>query len=88
MSSNNSVNQVTVGTSATQIVAARTGRLSVQVVNHGTTDVFLGTSNGVTTGNGILLPGTKGASVTLDLPGALWGIVAAGTQAVSFLERY
>jgi hypothetical protein len=79
--------QVTVGTSATVIAAARAGRSSITITNMGTTDVLIGLA-GVTTANGLLLVGTKGASVTLACNGALSGIVGTGTQAVSVLEIY
>lgn len=79
--------QVSVAATATVIAAARTGRSQVTVTNLGTTDVFLGGS-GVTTTTGILLTGTKGASVTLTFAGALYGIVATGTQSVSVAETF
>jgi hypothetical protein len=80
--------QVSVGTTATQIVASRSGRQLVTVVQSGTTDVYLGSANTVTTSNGLLLPGTKGASVTLPYAGAVYGIVASGTQTVTAAETY
>jgi hypothetical protein len=79
--------QATVGTTATQIVAARAGRGSVRIVNHGTTDVFIGAA-GVTTTTGTLLQGVIGYSVTIDGGAAVFGIVATGTQVVSALEAF
>lgn len=78
--------QVAVGTSATQIVAARSGRLAVTVTMLGAGDIFLGAS-GVTVSNGTLLLGTKGSSVTVPTQAALFGIGAAG-QSVSVLETF
>lgn len=82
--------QVTIDTTATQIVPAAPAneRRSVLVVSHGGVDVFLGKSNVTTSGagGGVLLTGTKGASITLETRGAIYGIVAAGTQLVSWQE--
>lgn len=79
--------QISVGTTATVIAAARSGRGPITIVNGGTTDVFIGNSN-VTTTTGVLLPGTKGASITLSCQTAVYGIVGTGTQTVSFIEAY
>lgn len=79
--------QATVGATATLICAGMYGRGSVTIVNHGTVDVFLGGS-GVAAGTGVLLPGTKGASIKLDTDADVYGIVATGTQAVSFVETF
>jgi hypothetical protein len=85
-SSNLATNQVSVGTSATQIVPARAGRGAVTITNLGTNDVWLGVS-GVTVGNGHLLLGAKGSSVTIPTNAAVFGI-AGVAQSVSFLETY
>lgn len=79
--------QVSVGTSATQIIAARAGRRAVTIINEGTTDVRFG-NVGVTTGNGALLTGTKGSSITLPVTTAVYGIVGTGSQNVSFVETW
>lgn len=81
--------QVSVGNAApgTQIVAARTTRRGVLITNLGTTDVWIGVS-GVTTATGALLPGVRGASITVSTIAAVFGIVGAGSQSVSFLEEY
>jgi hypothetical protein len=81
--------QVSVTTSAggTLIVAARTGRKSLLIFNEGTTDVRLGV-NGVTTSTGVLLTGVKGAGVGIDGAAAVYGIVAAGSQTVSYMEMF
>lgn len=80
------VAQVSVGSTATLIKAATAGRRSITIVNHGTTPVYLGGS-GVTTANGVLLPGTEGASLTLCHTAAVYGITASGTQTVSYSEE-
>jgi len=79
--------QVSITTSATQIVAARAGRRAVLVVQHGTTVVSVGAS-GVTTSTGVRLPGTDGAALVVATSAALFGIVASGTQTVSFIELF
>lgn len=79
--------QISVATTATQIVAARAGRASVIIVNHGTVDVFLGPS-GVTTADGLLLRGAIGTAAAIDSGAAVFGIVAAATQPVSFMETF
>lgn len=79
-------NQVTVGTSSTQIVPARAGRMAVTITMVGAGDLFVGVS-GVTIANGALLLGTKGSSITIPTQGAVFGIGAVA-QAVSFLETF
>jgi len=79
--------QVSVTSSSAQVVPARAGRRSLVIVNHGTTDVFLGTGT-VTTANGLYLKGTSGASVSIPTSAAVNGIVASGTQTISYMEVF
>lgn len=79
--------QATMGASAVQIVASRSGRAAVTIVNHSTTDVFLGNS-GVTITTGVLLAGVKGAAVTLPASAAVFGITSGGTPTVSAVETF
>lgn len=79
--------QVTVGTSPTLLVARRSPRGSVTVINLGTVDVWLGGS-GVTATTGILLAGVKGQTVTLSTSAAVYAVVGTGTQAVSVAEVF
>jgi hypothetical protein len=84
--------QVSVANLATLIAAARTGppgtgRVAITIENSGTTDVFIGLSN-VTTGTGILLPGVKGAALTIPTTAAVYGITASASQTVTVLESY
>jgi hypothetical protein len=76
-----------VATTATLIVAQRSGRDTVVVENTGTTAVYLGNS-GVTVNNGLLLPGVLGASVAIETTDAVYGIVASGTQVVCAVENF
>jgi len=79
--------QVALASTATQIVASRATRRSVTIVNLSTTDMYIGAS-GVTTSTGQLLLGVKGAAITMEVVGAVYGIVATGTPSVSFEEEY
>jgi hypothetical protein len=79
-------NQVTVGATSTLIVAQRTGRRAVLVTNHGTVDVYVGVT-GLTTGNGFLLKGIAGATVSIPTAAAIYGITGS-SQAVSFMEVF
>lgn len=85
--SNQATNQVSVASSATLICAARSGRKEVTIVNHGTTDVFLG-ATGVAATTGLLLAGVKGTGQTMSGGAAVYGIAASGSQTVSFQEVY
>jgi hypothetical protein len=76
-----------VATTATLIVAQRSGRDTVVVENTGTTDVYLGNST-VTTTSGLLLPGVIGASVAIETTDAVYGVVASGTQKVCAVENF
>ena len=84
--------QVSVGNSATLIAAARagvagTGRVALTIENSGTTDVYIGPS-GVTTATGILLPGVKGAALTIPTTAAVYGITGGASQTVTVLESF
>lgn len=79
--------QVSVAATATSVVAARTGRAAVTITNLGATDVYLGVT-GITTATGTLLPGVRGANITIPTSAAVFGIAATGTQSVSVLETF
>jgi len=79
--------QVSIGASATQIAASRATRRRMTIVNHGSTAVFVGAS-GVATNSGLRLIGLDGAAVSLVVTGAVYGIVASGSQTVSYIEEY
>jgi len=84
---NFATNQVSVTDSATAIVAARATQRAVLIINHGTTDVYIGGA-AVTTSTGILLAGTEGAAIGIGTTAAVYGIVASGSQTVSYIEIY
>jgi len=78
---------VTVGTTATEIRPAEANRNYLLVTNLSAETVYLGFDNGVTTANGFPLP--QNAHWERDgvgYNGPLYGIVAAGTADVRFLE--
>ncbi len=84
--------QVSVGTTPTLVAAARTGapgtgRQSITIINGGTVDEFCGGS-GVTTTTGVLLVGSKGASLNLNTQAAIYCVVATGTEPTSYIETY
>jgi len=86
-SPNFNTGQASAGANAAVLVPARSGRNSVTIENLGTTDVFLGPS-GVSATSGHLLPGVKGATITIPTSAAIYGVAATGTQAISFMETY
>jgi hypothetical protein len=79
--------QITCANTATQITTARAGRQGIAVTNLGTVDVYIGTS-GVTTSNGDLLLGLKGASASYTTSATIYCIVASGTQVITYAEVY
>jgi hypothetical protein len=82
--------QTSVGTSASLIVAARTGapgtgRIAATFYNAGAVTVYLGPS-GVTASTGFAL--APGATFTFNSATAFYGITASGTATVSAMETY
>jgi len=78
--------QATVGITATLIAPAGNGREAITIVNGGAVDVFLGNAS-VSITTGILLAGVKGQTLTLYGTDAVYGIVASGTQVVSYADN-
>lgn len=76
--------QVTVTNTATAIAFGNTGAQGVLITNLGTTDVWIGGPS-VTTSTGTLLPGVRGAALSIPCIDTVYGIVASGSQAVSVL---
>lgn len=79
--------QVSVLSASTQIVAANSSRSGLQIINAGSTDVYIGES-GVTTATGHLLVGTKGASVSFTTTQAVFGATGGSAQTVTVLETF
>jgi hypothetical protein len=80
----NSVGQVSVGNTATSIIAGNGLRDSLVICNIGTQTVFLGNAS-VTAATGHALP--AGAAVTLTVESPVYGIVASSTATITFLEE-
>ncbi len=79
--------QVTVATSATKVLSARSNRRSLLIVQLGTNDVWIGKDATVTSTTGVLLVGTKGVGISIPATGEIWAI-AGSSQAVSYIEIY
>lgn len=78
--------QVSVSTTATTLVASRSGRSSVILLNYGICTVYVGPAT-VTTSNGIALD--PGATLTLSTSALIQGIAPAGFNGiVHYVEEY
>lgn len=92
MGANFNTGQASVGQTPTLIVAQNAGRKAVVITNLGTNDIYISYGSNIVQGPnlsaaaGQLLPGTKGASISIPSTSAVWGICPAGTQSVSFLD--
>lgn len=81
--------QVSVDTTTGGVVlaAARQTRRRLILINHGATDVFVGTGT-VSTANGALLLGTKGTVVILNTNAAVKGITGGSSVTVGVIEEF
>jgi hypothetical protein len=79
--------QVSVGTTATQIVAARAGRHRVTISSTGGAVLFVGPS-GVTIANGVYIANAAGSAITLETAAAVFGVIGTGTMTVSYIEEF
>lgn len=82
--------RVTIGSSAVEVVAARTGRKSLKLYSlPATNNVFFGPDNTVTTSTGVnLVPLSLNGGFDLSTEDAVYGIRASGTTEIGFLETY
>lgn len=82
--------QITVTSSATQIVPANQNRLDLHITKLGAENVFLGCNSGTTTSSGFLFAGTCGARMplgsSLGTTGALFGVTVGASVVISYLE--
>lgn len=76
--------QVSVGTSVTLIKDANSNRLSVILLNMGSTIVYIGPSSKVSSSTGI--PLLQNTALALNYTGAIYGISSSGTNVVAYLE--
>ena len=82
--------QLSVGTSAALLVAARagavgTGRMAVVITNTGTATIYVGNS-GVTTSTGLAIP--AGQSIRLLTGAAIYAVSGTASQTASYLEEF
>jgi hypothetical protein len=78
--------QVTIGTTATLLVAARPGRKRITYSVTSATQCSYGNS-GVTLATGFPLQGVAGATQTLDTAAAIYGVCAASAT-VGYVEQF
>lgn len=79
--------QVSVGTTSTQIVAARAGRSRVIISSAGGAVLYVGVT-GVTTATGVYIGNAAGATITLETSAAVFGVIGTGTMTVSYIEEF
>lgn len=78
--------QVALSTTAATLVAARTGRRRVTILNmDAAITIYIGKAT-VTSGNGF--PLIAGASIRLETSALIQGIAASGTPTVAYVEEY
>lgn len=80
--------KVSVTTAATLIAAQDDNRTSIILLNEGSTDCRIGTTNSVTAGganDGILLQ--AGASLSLKNFSSIYAVTASGTTTVSYISN-
>ena len=83
---NTAFGQISVANTATSIVGARATRRGVLITNPSTSvTVYIGPSNVTTTTGQALLAGN---SLSIPTVGTVYGIVASGTQTITFVEAY
>jgi hypothetical protein len=79
--------QVTVASTATLVRAANAKRSTITIVNHGTTNVFVSFTNGVTTLNAPMLVGVPGSTLVFSVRTDVWAIAASGSQVIGWYEE-
>jgi hypothetical protein len=80
--------QQTITTAPTQIVGERAGRVGIKITNLGTTEIFIGNNSAVSKTNGDLLPGGRGQWIYIPTQSAIYAIVVAGSQVISYSEVF
>lgn len=82
---NGSFGSTAVGTTATEVLTATTGRKSLLVQNAGSGPVYVGFDNTVTTANGVEIA-AGGTYADETYSGSVYVIAASGTQDIRFQE--
>lgn len=80
---------ITVTISATLIVAANTQRRNLTIVNDGSSTIYIGPDDSITTSNGIPLYGRQGRQddrIPEGYQGDVYGIIGSGTADVRYWE--
>jgi hypothetical protein len=79
--------QVSVGTSAVQLLAANAGRRAALITNTSSTaTLYVGSTSGVTTATGHPIPPLQ--SFKIGFTGTIYGIASAGTIAAGASDLY
>ena len=82
-------NQVSVGTSATLIIAANNNRKGIVLVNYGNAVLYIGPDDQITTANAIpLLPRAflESTGLAAGWRGSIYGLAESGTIDVRYWE--
>ena len=77
-------NETSIGTTASQVLAANTDRTNFEVKNRGGDDIFIGSTSNVTTGDGVKIP--PGASFANKDTDAVYAISNSNGQKVTYYE--
>jgi len=79
-------NQVSVGNTATSIIAINLNEKVRKIKNLGTNTIFVGSDSSITTSNAF--PINSGETLNIsDYTGEVFGIVATGTEDASYIEE-
>ena len=78
--------QVTVTSTATQIVPANQNRQDLRLFKIDVPNVYLGCDNTTSITSGSVFGGTCGATIQLQTTGAVWGVTTGASSVVSYLE--
>lgn len=78
--------QVTVTSSATQIVPTNENRLDLRITKLEAPNVYLGCDSTTSITSGSVLGGTCGTTIQIQTTGAVWGVTTGASSAVTYLE--
>jgi len=85
-----SFNTVSVGTSATLIIAADNSRRFLNIVNSSSTVMYIGPDSSITTSTALTILGWQSFNIRKDFgdyKGDVYGIVASGTNDVRYWQE-
>jgi len=78
--------QVSVGTTATTIISSNTNAKTRKIENIGSNTVYVGGDTSITTSNSFPIEPGETLDIS-DFTGVVYGIVAASTEDVSYIEE-